>query len=62
MSLPTKNSFEAEITAHSQQIVSKILNNIRPESEKMVKDAFHFEVVQNLNMTFNKVDFILLPQ
>ena len=39
--MPAKKSFEAEISAHSQQIVSKILNNIRPEIEKMVKDAFH---------------------
>ena len=41
MSMPAKKSFEAEISAHFRQIVSKILNNIRPEIEKMVKDAFH---------------------
>ena len=41
MSMPAKKSFEAEISVHSQQIVSKILSNIRPEIEKMVKDAFH---------------------
>ena len=41
MSMPAKKSFEAEISTHSQQIVSKILNNIRPEIEKMVKDAFY---------------------
>ena len=39
--MPVKKSFEAEISAHSEQIVSKILDNIRPEIEKMVKYAFH---------------------
>ena len=41
MSMPAKKSIEAEIGAYSQQIVCKILNNIRPEIEKMVRDAFH---------------------
>ena len=41
MSMPAKKDFEAEISTHSQQIVSEILKNIRPEIEKMVKDTFH---------------------
>ena len=41
MSMPVKKSFEAEIRAHSQQILSKILKNIRPEIEKIVEDAFY---------------------
>ena len=40
MSMPAKKDFEAEISTHSQQIVSRVLNNIRPEIEKMVKEAF----------------------
>ena len=35
MSMPVKKSVEAEISAHFQQIVSKTLNNIRPEIEKI---------------------------
>ena len=35
-----KKDFEAEISTHSQQIVSRVLKNIRPEIEKMVKEAF----------------------
>ena len=41
MRMLVEKSFKAEISEHSQQIVSKILNKIRPEIEKMVKDAFH---------------------
>ena len=40
MSMPAKKDLEAEISTHSEQIVSRVLNNIRPEIEKMVKEAF----------------------
>ena len=38
--MPAKKDLEAEISTHSEQIVSRVLNNIRPEIEKMVKEAF----------------------
>ena len=41
-------------STHSQQIVSRVLNNIRPEIEKMVKEAFQ-SFANDFSIELNKV-------